>query len=150
MSEADLPLVDAVMSTPAFTLDADQDLVEAYHTLAKKPFSGVPVVRDGVVVGMLSETDALRAMASALFNGVPVGVVATAMRSPVVSVAKGADLFTVADVLRSNGIRRAPVMDGETLTGVVTVKDIDKALLKVLEARSVVKRPPHTPGAAWE
>ena len=84
------------------------------------------------------------------FDGVPAGKVARAMSQPVVSIARGSDLFTVADALRSKGIRRAPVMDGDTLVGVVTVKDVDKALLAVLEARSAVKRAPHTPGAAWE
>jgi len=150
MPEAELPLVDAVMSTVVFTLDADQDLVEAYHSLAAKPFSGVPVMREGVLVGMLSETDALRSMAAAAFDGVPVGAVSTAMKTPVVPVMKGSDLFTVVDTLRGNCIRRAPVMDGNKVVGIVTVKDVDKALLAVLEARSVVRRVPHTPGAAWE
>ena len=72
------------------------------------------------------------------------------MRTPVVSVARGADLFQVIDTLRTHGVRRAPVLDNGELVGIVTVKDADKALLGVLQSRSVLKRPHHTPGAAWE
>jgi len=150
MSQAELPVVDDVMSTTVFTLDADQDLADAYHQLSTKRFSGVPVMRDGAVVGMLSETDALRGLAAAAFNGGPVGSVGSAMRTPVVSVARGADLFQVIDTLRTHGVRRAPVLDNGELVGIVTVKDADRALLGVLQSRSVLKRPHHTPGAAWE
>jgi CBS domain-containing protein len=150
MSEAPLPLVDTVMSSKVFTLDADVDLADAYDALSGKPFSGAPVLKDGALVGMLSETDILRTMAAAAFDGVPVGPVSQAMQPSVVTVSLGSDLFSVADSLRVKGIRRAPVLDGDKLVGIVTVKDIDKAFLKVLQARSVIRRPPHTPGAAWE
>jgi CBS domain-containing protein len=42
------------------------------------------------------------------------------------------------------------VVDGNELVGIVTVRDVDKALLEVLQARSEIRRPPHTEGAAWE
>jgi CBS domain-containing protein len=52
--------VDWVMTKKVITVSADADLSEAIELLLKNKISGMPVVQDGRVVGILSETDILR------------------------------------------------------------------------------------------
>lgn len=54
-----------VMSRPVIALRPDDTLGEAVHTMTEHGFSQVPVVRDGVPVGAVSERALLRRMASA-------------------------------------------------------------------------------------
>ena len=52
-------LVKEVMSEPAVTIAPSADLDEAIHTMLDRKIGCLPVVADGVLVGLLSESDVL-------------------------------------------------------------------------------------------
>ncbi|MFN3224869.1 MAG: CBS domain-containing protein [Hyphomicrobiales bacterium] len=56
--------VDAYMSHPVMTIDANIDIISATNFFIEKPFRRFPVMDSGNLVGQLSRTDALRALAS--------------------------------------------------------------------------------------
>lgn len=55
--------VDAYMSHPVVTIDASMDIIRATNLFIEKPFRRFPVMEGGKLVGQLSRTDALRALA---------------------------------------------------------------------------------------
>jgi predicted transcriptional regulator len=52
------------MSHPVTTIDAAMDIISATNLFIEKPFRRFPVMDSGTLVGQLSRTDALRALAS--------------------------------------------------------------------------------------
>ena len=55
--------VGALMSHPAVTIESTASLAAALHLLLERRFRRLPVVEDGRVVGILSRSDVLKAMA---------------------------------------------------------------------------------------
>ncbi|MEO0382078.1 MAG: CBS domain-containing protein [Pseudomonadota bacterium] len=56
--------VEAYMSHPVTTIEASMDVITATNLFIEKPFRRFPVMDGGKLVGQLSRTDALRALAS--------------------------------------------------------------------------------------
>ncbi len=56
--------VDAYMSHPVMTIEASMDIIRATNLFIEKPYRRFPVMEGGKLVGQLSRTDALRALAS--------------------------------------------------------------------------------------
>lgn len=56
--------VEAYMSHPVTTIEASMDVISATNLFIEKPFRRFPVMDGGKLVGQLSRTDALRALAS--------------------------------------------------------------------------------------
>lgn len=53
--------VDSVMTSTVLTVDPDRDVVEAAGIMLDHKIGALPVVEDGMVVGIMTETDILRA-----------------------------------------------------------------------------------------
>lgn len=58
--------VDAVMSTPVITVDADADAHDVYETLRTHPIRRLPVLRTGTMVGMVTVDDLIVHLAADL------------------------------------------------------------------------------------
>jgi len=56
--------VEVYMSHPVTTIEASMDVISATNLFIEKPFRRFPVMDGGKLVGQLSRTDALRALAS--------------------------------------------------------------------------------------
>jgi CBS domain-containing protein len=89
-----------------------EDVLEIFK---EKYISGVPVVKDGRVVGAVTRQDLLRKPGEE-----QIALLMT--RDPVV-ISPEATIAEAAKVIRSRGIRRLPVVDGKKLVGLVTVAD---------------------------
>ena len=150
--DATLPLVRDFMSPRVSTLPADLEIDEALLRLRKAGYSGAPVVdATGALVGVLSEVDCMKVLASAAFHAMPTGPVADFMTREVAVLAPETDLFAAVHRAQETRFRRFPVLDGAALVGIVTVRDLDKALWEIAQARTRVRREPeHPPGAAWD
>jgi len=103
--------------------------VERAAHLLKAENIGAVVVKDtcgtegDVVLGMLSERDIVRALAD---HGpaclrMPVSAV---MSRAVVSCQPRDDVDDVIDKMRAHQIRHVPVLDGDALIGIVSIRDV--------------------------
>ncbi|MEA2075199.1 MAG: CBS domain-containing protein [Euryarchaeota archaeon] len=88
---------------------------EVMEIFKEKYISGVPVVKDGKVVGAVTRQDLLRKPGEE-----QIALLMT--RNPFV-ISPEATIAEAAKVIRSRGIRRLPVVDGKNLVGIVTVAD---------------------------
>jgi len=135
--------VSKVMTREVVCVESGQTLLQVAETMASKGVSGVPVLQEGMVVGVIAESDFLSQMgggekshfmevlASCLASrpclAAPLRskTAAEVMSAPAVSVSPDAPLSQATEILRRNKINRAPVIDqGGRLVGIVTRADI--------------------------
>lgn len=96
------------------TLPGSRD--EVLKILKNKHISGVPVLKDSKVVGIVTRTNLLQ-------NPEEEQLALLMTRDPI-AISPGSDLQTAARLLLQHGIRRLPVVDDGKLVGLVTVADL--------------------------
>lgn len=132
---ASLPTVRTFMDTETHALHVDDDMVEAVGRLIDEGVTGAPVVDDGGhLVGLLTELECLRLLARGTATAdVPQGAVGDFMRTDVRTVTPDMDVYYVAGAfLADQTTRRFPVVEGSRLVGVITRKDILRAVQRGL------------------
>ncbi|MBN1324507.1 MAG: CBS domain-containing protein [Methanotrichaceae archaeon] len=97
---------------------------EVLKVLKERWLSGVPVVKDGSVVGMITRADLLR-------NLEEDQIAMLMSRNPYV-IKPDNTLVDAAKALLEHGIRRLPVVDGDELVGIITVADIVRSIADML------------------
>jgi CBS domain-containing protein len=130
MQSLSIPTVRMYMDTETHVMSADDDILVAVRRLVDKGVTGAPVVDDqGHVVGNLSEYDCLRLLAEGRGGDMPRGRVRDFMATTFTAVPPNMDVYYVAGMfLTDPANRRFMVMEGQRLVGVVTRKDILRAV----------------------
>jgi CBS domain-containing protein len=124
------PTVRMYMDRDTHALSGDDDILVAMGRLIDEGVTGAPVVDDqGHVVGELSEYDCLRLLAAGSGGERARGLVRDFMSTEFTAVPSTMDVYYVAGMfLREPAHRRFMVIDGQQLVGVVTRKDILRAV----------------------
>lgn len=122
-------LVRDVMSTRVLFVGRDAPLKEVAALLLRERISGVPVVDDeGRVVGIVSESDMQPTREGA--PGRPVRTAADVMTRPVITLAEEDTVTQAARVLQHQRVKRAPVLRGDVLVGLITRSDLLRPYLR--------------------
>ena len=120
--------VRQVMDTETYAIRDNEPVLKAVRLLVRAGVTGAPVVDDqGHCVGMITERECLALLTGLAGGDVPSGTVRNHMVD-VESVGPETDVFYVAGLMRGQGVRRLPVVGAGRLLGVVTRKDILRAL----------------------
>ncbi len=142
MNAADIMTPDVVVAHPDTPLETLVDLMLDHR------ISGLPIVRDGIIVGIVSESDLLRraetgtekrrshllellsgtASSSADYvrtHGRKAGEI---MSTDLITVTPDTPIAEIADVLESRRIKRVPVVVEGKVLGIITRANIMKAL----------------------
>ena len=132
-----LPLVRSFMDTRTHALSEDDDILVAVHRLIAEGVTDAPVVdAGGRVVGMLSEYGCLRLLSEGRDGNAPEGTVRDFMVEKFTAVPPTMDVYFVAGMFLADPTqRRFVVMDGDRLEGVITRKDILRAVRSGLDDR---------------
>ena len=118
-----------VMVTEVYTLTPSMDILYAMRQLLEKNISGAPVLdSDGVVIGVLSKKDCLRAALNAHYHQVSGGLVEQYMIEPVEFIDCDVELTVAAQTFINSRYRRFPVIDNGKLIGQVSRSDVLLAL----------------------
>jgi len=117
-----------VMTKGVVSVPADSPISEAARLLDTYRISGLPVVdRDGQLVGVVSQTDLLRArVIDHLWAALPGLAVRHLMTAPAVTAREGMPLDEAASLMEERQIHRLVVVgaDGRTPIGVLSVSDL--------------------------
>ena len=89
---------------------------EVLSILKNKHISGVPVVKDGELVGIITRTDLLK-------NPEEEQMALIMTRDPI-TIEPDKSIVEAARVILGNNIRRLPVVNDGTLVGIITIADI--------------------------
>ncbi len=128
------PTAQDFMHRDVHTVPSDMPLVDIVEFLLKHELSNVPVVQmDGdkpLLRGFVSEADCLEALASEMFYGMPIPpqTAETVMKKHPTCVSPETDIFALTSIFTSHRYRHVPVVKGQVLLGIVSRRDVLKAL----------------------
>lgn len=142
-------LAREIMTSPVKTITLTTPVAEIASLLAKANISGVPVVdKKGGLLGIVSEADLMRHAApdvadkwwlaglsnadeaARLFAKAHGRIAADVMTRHVATVQHDATIAEVAEALAAHGVKRLPVTREGALAGIVTRRDLVRALAK--------------------
>lgn len=132
--------VKDLMTRDVLTVAPNTSIREASELLATEHVSGMPVVRLGKLVGLISARDildfiaALPADPEAVSGGVEHGIlddhtVEEAMtRTPLTTIEPETPANRAAELMQAEHIHRLPVVSGDKLVGIISTTDVVKAV----------------------
>ena len=143
-----------VMTRNVVTVGRETSVANAIRVMLENNISGLPVLDDGKVVGILTEGDLLRrsetgterhrprwleiSMGPRRIAGEYVRThgrkVEEIMTTDLISVAGDTPLDEVVGLMERRRIKRVPVLDGDVLVGIISRADLLRSLLRALEA----------------
>ena len=120
------------MTRSIMSFHPGQNVIAAAKILSDRGFSGAPVVDDrGNLVGILSDTDCIRAMITYGFDPDWRGLVSEFMSPDVSTVSIDDSILDVAQRFTEKRFRRYPVMEDNRVVGVVSRIDVLRALDRI-------------------
>ncbi|MGA9595051.1 MAG: CBS domain-containing protein [Acidimicrobiia bacterium] len=111
-----------------WTIGPDATVLEALNLLAEKNVGAVVVVADGKVSGILSERDYARKV-RLLHRDSGDTAVSEIMTSEVRTITRDKDVVDCMEMMTEFHIRHLPVVEGDTLVGLISVGDVVKAVI---------------------
>ena len=134
------------MTTSLITFRPEESILVAISRLMKNSVSGGPVVdAEGRLVGVLSELDCLRMLASDEFyqeeqeEGALVGQF---MTSGGKTIPPDLGIYAIAHYFLTTPVRRLPVIDHDLLVGQISRRDVLRGMEEMSRKRLVRKRYP--------
>ena len=118
------------------TASPGDSVLHAVRVLVDHNIGGVVVVDGEEVIGILTERDILRLVATKAdaLQALEVGQV---MTRDVIKAAPDDDLADVMDVMSENRIRHLPVIEKGRVAGIVTIGDVMNGFRRVAENENV-------------
>lgn len=141
-------LVGERMSYPVVTVSPDMPINEALTRMKREHIRRTPVVKDGKLIGIVSNEDLLNASPSPatslsiwemnyLLSKITVKDV---MTKEVLTVTQDTPIEEAARIMADNKIGGLPVMRGEEVIGIITETDLFKLFLELMGARETALR----------
>jgi CBS domain-containing protein len=144
-----------VMTRNVLTVGRETSVADAIRVMLDKNVSGLPVLDNGKIVGIVTEGDLLRRSETGTAKHRPRWLeilmgpgrmageyvrthgrkVEAIMTSDLVSVAGDTPLDEVVGLMERRRIKRVPVIEGDVLVGIVSRLDLLRALLRVIEGQ---------------
>ena len=119
------------MSKNVVTLAPELEILQAVHELIEHDISGAPVLdKHGRLVGVLSERDCMQVAMQGDYHGMPAGLVKDYMSSNPQWISPEQSILTLADLFINGRFHRYPVVDNGRLVGVISRRDVMKAMGK--------------------
>jgi CBS domain-containing protein len=129
-----------IMTRSVLSVQPSVPVAKAAAMLAKRGFTALPVTDDsGELIGIVTEADLIAnrfpasAQAAATAVNRPAATVGEVMTTPVVGVSHDTDVSIVAREMLTEKRRALPIVDGNVLVGVITRRDIVRALARTDE-----------------
>ena len=134
-----------VMSDGVMSVNARASLLEAARLLVNAGVSAMPVIDDqGMMVGIVSEADLIRGMATQpdadkVVADAKARQVSEIMTRDVVTAGEETSLRELAKLMLSRNIKRVPILRDRSIVGIVSRIDLLQAVVSVGEGMFVPK-----------
>ena len=126
------------MSNKVVTASPDISVGEATRTMIEKGFRRIPIVKENILLGIITASDIMRYLGSGeIFQKLLTGDVSDAFLVPLKSLIlrdiiwtnSGIDIGEAAALMLKNKVGALPIIDDGELCGIITERDIIKALV---------------------
>lgn len=130
--------VNKYMSNKVVTASPDISVGEATRTMIEKGFRRIPIVKEDVLLGIVTASDVMRYLGSGeIFQKLMTGDVSDAFQVPlktlilrdIVWTNSSIDIGEAAALMLKNKVGALPIIDDGELCGILTERDIIKALV---------------------
>ena len=129
-----MPTVDHHMTRDLLTIEPGAPLAEAARRMASRGVGAVVVLEGERLTGILTERDVLKAVAAGLRADAPVSEWMT--RHPE-TVASDDETDHAASLMIHGGFRHLPVVEGERVVGILSIRDLMRVALEDRAPRGV-------------
>lgn len=126
------------MSNKVVTASPDISVGEATRTMIEKGFRRIPIVKEDILLGIITASDIMRYLGSGeIFQKLMTGDVSDAFQVPlktlilrdIIWTNSGIDIGEAAALMLKNKVGALPIIDDGELCGILTERDIIKALV---------------------
>jgi CBS domain-containing protein len=116
-------ILDLIKNQETYRADADQTVLDVAQAMVARNIGAVPVLRDGLLVGIFSERDLMKRV---VVEGLPAGTtrVGEVMTADPLTVSPQETPENCMLLMRRHGFRHLPVCDGKQLRGLVSLRDL--------------------------
>jgi len=122
------------MSSDLLSVDAGVSIVEVAQRMVDRNVGAVLVLDDGRLTGIMTERDVLRAVARGLSDDMRV---ADCMTAHPETIGPAETIEHAAVLMLHGGFRHLPVVQGDDLVGVISIRDLVPLLLEDTAPRGV-------------
>jgi CBS domain-containing protein len=136
--------VEDVMTKEVVTIDENATVKEAAEMMNKKEISCLMALRKSRAIGIITERDLLKRIIVEAKNPEKTKVKAV-MSSPLEVIAVGTDLETALRLMLLKKIKKLPVVDKESIVGLVSLTDIARcqpAIITLLKSFATARDTP--------
>ena len=118
--------ISKIMNTSVLTLKKEAKISDAAKLMANKPQGCVVIVEGKKPIGIITESDILRKLVSKKINSRE--EVTKIMSSPITSIHPNTKLEKAGKIIDTMHFKRYPVVDNESLVGLITENSIVHAI----------------------
>jgi CBS domain-containing protein len=122
-----MPPVHRHMSRDLLTVEVGLSIVEMAQRMADRNVGAVLVLDAGRLAGIMTERDLMRAVAAGLHDGAVVGEWMTADPD---TIAPDDTIEHAAVLMIHGGYRHLPVVDGDDVVGVLSIRDLVQVVVE--------------------
>ena len=124
------------MDRTVITVSFQETVGTALNVLIKNKISCLPVLDDsGKIMGVISERDILREIHAGP-NNLEKRYVGDAMTRDILIGLVDDDLDYIMNIMSKNNIRHMPIMAAHNLAGILSIRDVVKALMHKVESEN--------------
>jgi CBS domain-containing protein len=121
------------------TIAGEAPLNDAVRKLGEKRIGALPVVEDGRIVGIVSERDVIYCLRDHGRDALD-WPVSRAMSSPAITADLEMDVLSALGVMTQRRIRHLPVVEHGAIRGIVSIGDLVKYRMEMIEAEAEAMR----------
>ncbi|WP_048097367.1 CBS domain-containing protein [Candidatus Nitrosopumilus salarius] len=116
--------VKEIMNTSVISIDSSVTAADAARMMEDTGIGAVIVLENSLPVGIVTDRDlAIKITAHSFPIGTPVKRI---MSSPLISIDPDSDLWIASDLMSTRNVRKLPVIDDDTVVGIITSSDLVK------------------------
>ena len=127
-----MPSVDRHMSRDLLTVETGLPVVAVARRMVDRNVGAVLVLEDGRLAGIMTERDLMRAVARGLRDDAVVGECMTADPD---TIAPDDTIEHAAVLMIHGGYRHLPVVDGDDVVGVISIRDLVQVVVEASAPR---------------
>lgn len=120
-------VVGDVMSSPAVNVDGETNVRDSALLMTEKGIGSLIVMERGRAVGIVTKRDMMQKVVSLCLDPCEIKI-RDIMSSPLITAHKEMGILAAMRKMRENMITQLVVMDGEKLEGIISERDVIKAV----------------------
>ena len=117
-----MAILKEIMTGDVFTIARDASVADVASSMLKGRFGSAIVMEGSWLTGIFTERDVLRAAAAGV--DLTSSPVSEWMTSDPVTASPDMEADEAAEIMMSNGFRHLPVVEGNSVAGIVSLRDI--------------------------